>query len=59
MLYLGLVPGKYSSGKRRRRGIAKAGDRHIWKLLTEGLWHYPRVMKGSKRLTGRRAGAKR
>jgi transposase len=57
MSYLGLVPSEFSSGKRRNQGgITKAGNAHIRKLLTESAWHYPRVVKQSKRLAERRIG---
>jgi transposase len=57
MSYLGLVPSEFSSGARRRQGgITKAGNTHIRKLLTESAWHYPRVVKQSKRLAERRIG---
>jgi transposase len=57
MSYLGLVPSEFSSGKRRNQGgITKTGNTHIRKLLTESAWHYPRVVKESRRLAGRREG---
>jgi transposase len=57
MSYLGLVPSEFSSGKRRNQGgITKTGNAHIRKLLTESAWHYPRAVKESKRLAGRREG---
>jgi transposase len=57
MSYLGLIPSEFSSGKKRRQGgITKAGNTHIRKLLTESVWHYPRVVKQSKRLAERRIG---
>jgi transposase len=57
MSYLGLVPGEFSSGGRRKQGrITKTGNTHVRKLLTESAWHYPRQVKVSKRLAERRAG---
>ncbi|MDR1899017.1 MAG: IS110 family transposase [Treponema sp.] len=57
MSYLGLVPSEFSSGSKRSQGsITKAGNTHIRKLLTESAWHYPRVVKQSKRLAERRVG---
>jgi transposase len=57
MSFLGLVPSEFSSGNRRNQGgITKAGNTHIRKLLTESAWHYPRVVKPSKRLAERRVG---
>jgi transposase len=57
MSYLGLIPSEFSSGKKRRQGgITKTGNTHLRKLLTESAWHYPRVVKVSKRLAERRIG---
>jgi transposase len=57
MSWLGLVPGEFSSGTKRRQGrITKAGNAHVRKLLTESAWHYPRPVMVGKRLAGRRAG---
>ena len=57
MSYLGLVPGEYSSGGKRRQGrITKAGNGHIRKLLTESSWHYPRPVAVGKGLAERRIG---
>jgi transposase len=53
MSYPGLVPSKFSSGKRRNQGsITKAGNTHLRKLLTESAWHYPRIVKQSRRVGG-------
>ena len=47
MAYLGLVPGEYSSGgKRRQFSITKAGNSAARRMLVEVAWHYlhePRV----------------
>lgn len=41
MAYLGLVPMEHSSGDRhRRRGITKAGNAHVRRVLIEAAWHY-------------------
>jgi transposase len=57
MSFLGLVPSEFSSGNRRNQGgITKTGNTHIRKLLTESAWHYPRVVRPSKRLAERRVG---
>ncbi|MDR0760677.1 MAG: IS110 family transposase [Treponema sp.] len=57
MSYLGLVPGEFSSGGRRKQGrITKTGNTHVRKLLTESAWHYPRPVKVGKGLSERRTG---
>ena len=39
--FLGLAPGEYSSGSRRRQGaITKTGNGHVRRLLTEAAWAY-------------------
>jgi transposase len=47
MSYVGLVPGEYSSGPKRRQGsITKAGNSAARRMLVEVAWHYqhsPRV----------------
>jgi transposase len=47
MSYVGLVPGEYSSGSKRRQGsITKAGNSAARRMLVEVAWHYqhsPRV----------------
>jgi transposase len=47
MAYVGLVPGEYSSGPKRRQGsITKAGNSAARRILVEIAWHYlqgPRV----------------
>ena len=41
MAFLGLVPGEYSSGSRRRQGaITKTGNGHVRRLLIESAWAY-------------------
>ena len=41
MGYLGLVPSEHSSGERTSRGsIAKTGNAHARRLLTEAAWNY-------------------
>ena len=39
--WLGLVPSEHSSGARLPRGITKAGNAHLRKLLVEASWHTP------------------
>jgi transposase len=42
MAYVGLVPGEYSSGPKRRQGsITKAGNSAARRILVEVAWHYP------------------
>jgi transposase len=47
MGYVGLVPGEYSTGPKRRQGsITKAGNSAARRMLVEIAWHYqhsPRV----------------
>ena len=39
--FLGLAPGEYSSGSRRRQGaITKTGNGHVRRLLVESAWAY-------------------
>jgi transposase len=41
MAYVGLVPGEYSSGDRRRLGgITKAGNTRVRHILIQSAWHY-------------------
>ena len=41
MGFVGLVPGEYSSGSRRRQGaITRTGNGHVRRLLTEAAWAY-------------------
>jgi transposase len=53
MGYLGLVPAEHSSGaKVRRRGITKAGNARVRRLLVESAWTYcrdPRVSQAIQR----------
>ena len=57
MAFLGLVPGEYSSGSRRRQGgITKSGNTHLRKLLIEASWHYRYKSAPGKRLDERRYG---
>jgi transposase len=47
--YLGLVPGEYSSGGRQaRKGITKAGNSHVRRLLVESAQSYTRGSVGHK-----------
>ena len=55
--FLGLVPGEYSSGDKRRQGsITKAGSSHARRLLIEAAWHYRRRPRSRSRLRRRQAG---
>jgi transposase len=57
MAFLGLVPGEYSSGSRRRQGgITKSENTHLRKLLIEASWHYRYKSAPGKRLAERRYG---
>ena len=57
MAYLGLVPGEYSSGSKRRQGsITKCGNSHARWMMVECAQHYRRAPKVSKELTRRQAG---
>jgi transposase len=41
MSYVGLVPGEYSSGPKRRQGsLTKAGNSAARRMLVEVAWHY-------------------
>ncbi len=41
MAYVGLVPGEYSSGARTRpRGLTKAGNSSVRRVLFEAAWNY-------------------
>ena len=54
MAYLGLVPGEYSSGNRRRQGsITKAGNSHARWFVVEAAQHYRLAPKVSKELSPR------
>lgn len=55
--FLGLVPGEYSTGDKRRQGsITKAGSSHARRLLIEAAWHYRRKPAVSLTLRRRQAG---
>ncbi len=55
MSFLGLVPGEYSSGgKRRPTGITKAGSSLLRRILTEASWHQRWPGSGGVRLVERR-----
>ena len=57
MGFLGLVPGEYSSGSRRRQGaITKTGNGHVRRLLVESAWAYRFPARKTAHL--RRKGAK-
>lgn len=46
MAYIGLVPGEYSSGaKIRPRGITKAGNSSVRRVLFEAAWNYRHTAK--------------
>jgi transposase len=60
MAYLGLVPGEYSSGGRRRQGaITKCGNSHVRWILIEVAHHYRQPPKVSKELSRRQEGLSR
>ena len=40
MSYVGLVPGEYSSGPKRRQGAITAGNSAARRMLVEVAWHY-------------------
>ncbi|MFH1318792.1 MAG: IS110 family transposase [Candidatus Omnitrophota bacterium] len=41
MSYVGLIPGEESSGETRKmKGITKAGNKRVRRLLVEAAWHY-------------------
>lgn len=58
MAYLGLVPSEHSSGNRVRKGsIAKTGNAHARRLLTEAAWNYrftPRIGRAAQAWRARR-----
>jgi transposase len=48
MAYVGLVPGEYSSGPKRRQGsITKAGNSAARRMLVEVAWHYQHAARVS------------
>lgn len=57
MSYLGMVPGEWSSGSKRRQGrITKSGNSHLRRLFTEAAWHYRHNSTEGKGLSNRRKG---
>ncbi|MDE0393365.1 MAG: IS110 family transposase [Gammaproteobacteria bacterium] len=57
MGFVGLVPGEYSSGSRRRQGaITRTGNGHVRRLLIESAWAYRFPARKTAHL--RRKGAK-
>lgn len=57
MSFLGLVPGEYSSGaKKKRTGITKSGSALLRRILVEASWHQRWPGSGGKRLLERREG---
>ncbi|WP_032851748.1 transposase, partial [Leptospira borgpetersenii] len=57
MSFLGLVPGEYSSGsKRKQTGITKTGNPRLRRILTEATWQHRFPGTGSKIITARRSG---
>jgi transposase len=57
MAFLGLVPGEYSSGgKRRQGGITKCGNSHARWMLVECAQHYRKAPKVSAALSRRQEG---
>ena len=56
MAYLGLVPGKHSSGERHRRGpTTKRGNALARRLVVEAAWHYRHRPGVSRTLAQRRS----
>ena len=57
MSFLGLVPGEYSSGtKRRPTGITKAGSPLLRRILVEAAWHQRFPGSGGRVVLARREG---
>jgi transposase len=57
MSYLGLTPGEYSSGGKRKQGaITKCGNSHLRWLLVECATHYKAVPRISSALSNRQEG---
>ncbi|EMJ94473.1 transposase, IS116/IS110/IS902 family, partial [Leptospira alstonii serovar Sichuan str. 79601] len=57
MSFLGLVPGEYFSGsKRKQTGITKIGSPRLRRILTEAAWQHRYPGVGSKAVTARRVG---
>lgn len=60
MSYLGLTPGEYSSGGKRKQGaITKCGNSHLRWLLVECATHYKAVPRISSALSHRQEGQPR
>lgn len=54
MAYLGLVPGEYSSGSKRRQGsITKAGNGPARRMLVEAAWCYRHPARVARQLQQR------
>lgn len=57
MAYLGLVPAEHSSGgKIKRRGITKAGNARVRRLLVESAWTYCRAPRVGSSIQRRQEG---
>lgn len=57
MAYMGVVPGKHSSGSKVRRGsITKTGNGHVRKVIVEAAWSYRLKPLKSKALLQRQDG---
>ena len=57
MSYLGIIPGEWSSGsKRRQGGITKSGNSYLRRLFIEAAWHYRHNSTEGKALSKRRQG---
>ena len=58
MSFLGLVPGEYSSGRRRRQGsITKTGNGHVRRVLVESAWCYRFPARKTRHLRRKAAAA--
>jgi transposase len=58
MAYVGLVPGEYSSGDRRKLGgITKAGNTRVRHILIQSAWHYRKRPSVGAPLRRRQKGA--
>lgn len=57
MGYVGLIPGEYSSGESEKpRGITKAGNAYVRRILIQAAWHYKAKPRASKSLAKKQAG---
>ncbi|EPG82376.1 transposase, IS116/IS110/IS902 domain protein [Leptospira santarosai serovar Shermani str. 1342KT] len=57
MSFLGLVPGEYSSGpKRKQTSITKTGSPRLRRILVEAAWQHRFPGTGSKVVAARRVG---